>query len=68
MARSLYSLTQGESEFLKDFIRRFNYETAQVRNLNQEVALYTFTRALKLSSFAKSLNISPLDTLDELRT
>ena len=56
--RSLYGLTQGESESLKDFIGRFNCEIAQILNLNQEVALYAFTRALKPSSFAKSLDIS----------
>ena len=67
MVRSLYGLTQGESESLKDFIRRFNYETTQIMNLNQEVALYAFTRALKPNLFAKSLDISPPDTLDKLR-
>ena len=67
IAGSLYGLTQGESKSLKDFIRRFNRKTAQIWNLNQDVALYAFTKALKPSSFAESLHISPPETLDELR-
>lgn len=67
MAGSLYGLTQRESKSFKDFIGRFNREMAQIRNLNQEVALYAFTRALMPSLFAKSLDISSPDTLDELR-
>ena len=67
MIASLYDLTQGESESFKDFIRRFNHEMAQIKNLNQEVALYVVIRASKLSLFAESLDISPPDTLDELR-
>ena len=68
IAGSLYSLNQGDFESLKDFIGRFNKETTQIRNLNQEVALYAFTLALKPGLFAKSLDISLVETLDELPT
>ena len=67
IAGSLYNLSQGDSESLKDFIGRFNRETAQIRNVNQEVTLYAFTRALKLGPFVESLDISSVETLDELR-
>ena len=68
IAGSLYILNQGDYESLKCFIKRFNREIAQIRNLNQEVALYTFTQALKPSPFTESLGISPVETLDELYT
>ena len=67
-AGSLYSLNQGDSKSLKDFIGRFNRETTHIRNLNQEVTLYAFTRALKHVPFVEPLDISPVKTLDELRT
>ena len=64
----LYSLNQRDSKSLKDFIERFNIEIARIRNLNQEVALYAFSQVLKLGPFAKYLDISPMETLDELCT
>ena len=65
---SLYNLNQGDSESLKDFIKRFNRKTAQIRNLNQEIVLYAFARALNPSPFAESLDIYPKETLHKLRT
>ena len=59
---SLFSIKQGETETLRDFVVRFNIATLEVRDLNEDMAISVIKRDMRGSRFTYSFDKTLLRT------
>ena len=53
---SLFSIKQGETETLQDFVARFNAAMLEVKDLNENMAISAMKKGSRRSQFTYSLN------------
>ena len=63
---SLFSIKQGETEILRDFVARFNMAMLEVKDLNENMAISTMKRGLRGFRFIYSLDKTLPRTYAEL--
>ncbi|XP_058111314.1 uncharacterized protein LOC131254342 [Magnolia sinica] len=61
----LNNIVQKEGELLKDYIKRFNFESLQVRKHSEETALNFIMQGVRDKPFLASLDKNPPETLAE---
>ncbi|GAU31015.1 hypothetical protein TSUD_393000 [Trifolium subterraneum] len=64
-ATSLFSIRQGVSETLREYLARFSEETIKVSNPNQEMFVAAFQNGLKAGYFNESLAQKPTESMQE---
>nr|XP_010906742.1 uncharacterized protein LOC105033577 [Elaeis guineensis] len=63
---NLFSIKQGETEMLRDFMAHFNAATFEIKDLNKDMAISAMKRGLKESRFIYSLDMTFLQIYAEL--
>ena len=63
---SLFSIKQGETEILRDFVAHFNTAMLEVRDLNEDMAISAIKRGLRKFRFTYSLDKTLSRTYAEL--
>ncbi|XP_058111689.1 uncharacterized protein LOC131255005 [Magnolia sinica] len=64
----LNNKVQKEGELLKDYIKRFNFKSLQVRKHSEEIALNSIMQGIRDKPFLASLDKNPPETLAEFMT
>jgi len=65
-SNSLFSVRQGQSESLQNYLSRFNDSTIKVPNPNQELFVGAFQNGLRAGQFNESLAQKPTDSMEEI--
>ncbi|GAU46884.1 hypothetical protein TSUD_133830 [Trifolium subterraneum] len=65
-ATSLFSIRQGVSETLMEYLARFSEATIKVSNPNQEMFVAAFQNGLKAGHFNESLAQKPTESMQEV--
>ncbi|XP_058092611.1 uncharacterized protein LOC131239068 [Magnolia sinica] len=64
----LNNIVQKERELLKDYIKRFNFKSLQVRKHTEETILNSIMQGVRDKPFLASLDKNPPETLSEFMT
>jgi hypothetical protein len=65
-ATNMFSIRQGGSETLREYLARFSEATIKVSNPNQEMFVAAFHNGLKAGHFNESLEQKPAETMQEV--
>ncbi|KAK2427979.1 hypothetical protein QL285_026524 [Trifolium repens] len=65
-ATNMFSLRQGNSETLREYLARFSEATIKVSNPNQEMFVAAFHNGLKAGNFNESMAQKPAEVMQEV--